>query len=216
MIKAVLFDNDGTLVDTRDILLASMRYTMETVMHEDLTDEELLALVGTPLDAQMVHFAHGDQEKGKELARVYRAHNKVVHDECIKAFEGMPELLAELQNRGIAMGVVTAKLIDLCKHGLDLCGILSYMDVVVTPDTYPEVKPNPGPVLYGCEVLGVKPEECLYVGDSPYDMQAGNAAQCPTAAALWGMFSVEELTQYSPTYMCDDPLALLDLPCFQE
>ena len=214
MVQAVLFDNDGTLVDTQSIILASMRYAVETVMHEDLPDQELLQFCGTPLDSQMVYFAHGNIDLAVELARVYRAHNKIVHDERIKAFEGVPELLQELKARGIACGVVTAKLVDLCEHGLELCGIRQFMDVIVAPDTWPEVKPAPGPILHGCKEVGVAPAECLYVGDSPFDMQAGRDAHTPTVAARWGMYTDEELAKFTPTYWCDDPLAILDLPCF--
>lgn len=207
-VHGILFDLDGTLIDSYQVILLSMRYTVNEIEGLNLSDAELMRLVGTPLQDQMVHFAGGDQERGAELTAIYREHNHAIHDDMVQAFSDTVETLDRFQQAGIKMGVVTSKRRELAERGARISGLLDYFDVFIGPDDWPEHKPHPGPILEGCRRLGMLPEHCLYVGDSPYDMQAGNAAGCRTVAALWGMFSREDLMAENPTVACD---ALSDL-----
>ena len=86
------------------------------------------------------------------------------------------------------------------RRAMESTGIEEYFDILVAPDTFPAHKPDPAPVLHGCEIFGVSPDECIYIGDSPYDLQAGRGAGCVTVAALWGMFAREELLAEHPDY----------------
>lgn len=108
------------------------------------------------------------------------------------------------------MGVVTSKRHAMAQRGLEMSGIADHFQCLIGHDDWPEHKPAPGPILRGCELLGVAPECSLYVGDSPFDIQAGNAAGCATAAALWGMFPREALAAERPTFMCDSLTELAD------
>lgn len=197
-IKGVLFDLDGTLLDTHDLILASFRHATRKVLGLCIPDEELLKKVGQPLDTQMWDFAD-NAETHELLLTTYRAHNHAIHDDRVKAFAGVPEMLAQLQAASVKMGVVTSKRLALAARGLEVCGLADMMECLVAPDDFPEHKPAPGPVLHGCKLLGVQPSECIYVGDSPYDIQAGNAAGCPTVAVTWGMFDRALLEEQSPT-----------------
>lgn len=203
VIRGILYDNDGTLVDTHDLILSSMRYTMTTVLGRDFPDEVLMRGVGTPLDSQLLEFAHGDEELGAELCRVYREHNHAAHDQAISLFPGVADGLRALQEAGFAQGVVTAKRRPLAQHGLEIMGIWQYFDCIVGADDSPKSKPFPDPIIAGAQLLGLRPEECIYLGDSPYDMQAGIAAGCMTIAALWGMFPAEELESHGPARSCN-------------
>lgn len=209
--KAVLFDLDGTLIDTYQLILSSMRHSTRTYLGKDLSDEELMSLVGTPLDDQMIHFADGDVERGLELARVYREHNERVHDEVIREFAGVAEMLGRLKDAGIPLAVVTSKRHVLAMRGIRCCGLEGYLDFVIGPDDFPVHKPDPGPVAEGCCRLGFDPSDCLYVGDSPYDIQAGNAAGCATVVVSWGVFPIDLLKQDNPTFVIDDPAALVGI-----
>ncbi|MBQ3302110.1 MAG: HAD-IA family hydrolase [Eggerthellaceae bacterium] len=200
-IKAILFDNDGTLVDTHDLLLDSFQYATRTVLGVDLPEEVLMAGVGTPLADQMKDFTD-DPKLQQELLTVYRDYNHARHDEAIALFPGVLETLRSLHVEGYKMGVVTAKMHALAWHGLEIMGIAPYMDCLIGPDDCPKSKPAPAPILMGCKLLGVAPSECLYVGDSPYDMRAGREAGCDTAAALWGMFERSVLENEKPTHFC--------------
>lgn len=200
-IKAVLFDNDGTLVDTHDLLLNCFRHATREVLGEELPEHVLMAKVGQPLAVQMRDFSD-DPEVQAELCRVYRERNEVLHDEAISLFPGTVEALARLQEAGLAMGVVTSKMHAIAQRGLNVLGVGEYFDCLVGADDCSKHKPDPAPVAYGCELLGVSPEECVYVGDSPFDMHAGNGAGCVTAGVLWGMFSEERLREENPAMVC--------------
>ena len=208
--KAILFDNDGTLVDTYDLLLESFKFATQEVLGHTFPDDVLMAGVGTPLAEQMKGFTD-DPALQQQLLVTYRDYNERIHDERVALFEGAEETLATLHGRGVKMGVVTAKLHALAWHGLEITGAAPYLDCLIGPDDCPKAKPAPDPILMGCDLLGVSPAECLYVGDSPYDIQAGNAAGCTTVAALWGMFSREVLLAENPSIELSQFSDLLNL-----
>ena len=207
--KGILFDNDGTLVDTRDLLLASFRHCTTQVLGRTYPDDVLLHGVGTPLAVQMQDLTD-DPETQQELLRVYREYNHAIHDEMIRAFPDVPDGLAALRERGYSLGVVTAKMRWLAWHGLEITNLAPYFSCCIGADDCELHKPHPDPILMGCERLGLAPTECLYVGDSPYDIQAGNAAGCRTAAVLWGMFDEKELRNQAPTFVCSDFKELIE------
>ena len=209
MVKAILFDLDGTLLDTHDLILESMQHAVKTVLREDIPPERLMAKVGQPLSVQMWDFT-GDRELHDELLRVYREYNAVKHDGMVRPFGGVEETLDELRAEGYPLGVVTSKRHDAAMQGLQLFGLDGYLNCMIGSDDWPEHKPHPGPVSHGAELLGHDAKECLYVGDSPYDIQAGNGAGCKTAAALWGMFSETVLLAEHPDFAC---AGIRDVPC---
>lgn len=195
----VLFDLDGTLIDTYDIILASFRHTVRTVLGRELPDEVLMQKVGQPLVTQMWDFTD-DQEIHDRLVDAYRAHNDIIHDERVAAFPGVTDALAQLAAMGCPMGVVTSKRSGLARRALALTGIESRFAFVLGPDECAAHKPDPAPVLQGCAELGLKPDRCVYVGDSPFDLQAGNGAGTTTVAATWGMFPADVLAAEHPDY----------------
>lgn len=196
--KAVLFDLDGTLVDTYDLILASQRYATRKVLGRVISDGRLMATVGTPLEDQMADYTD-DPAVVAELCAVYREHNARVTDELIKCFEGIVDELARLREAGVCMGIVTSKRADVARLAADRYGITAFMECLVGGTDTARHKPEPDPVLKGCELLGIDPSSCIYVGDSPFDIRAGNAAGCKTLAVTWGMFTEEKLVAEGPT-----------------
>ena len=157
-IQGVLFDADGTLIDTYDIILTSMRYAVNDVLGCSLDDDELMAGVGTPLYDQMLHFTGGDAARATEITQIYRDHNDGVHDARIRAFGDTKAALERFQAAGIPMGVVTSKRHAMAQRGLEMSGIADHCQFLIGHDDWPEHKPAPGPILRGCELLGVAPE----------------------------------------------------------
>ena len=200
--KGMLFDNDGTLVDTHDLILASMRYSTRTVLGRVIPDDELLRKVGQPLAVQMADFTPDVSEQA-EVLRVYREHNHAHHDAAVRAFPGAADALAELRERGVKLGVVTSKMHALAWRGLEITGLAPFLDCCIGADDCDRYKPDGEPVALGARTLGLSPGECYYVGDSPYDIQAGNAAGCKTVAVTWGMFHRELLAAEQPDFTCD-------------
>jgi len=188
----VLFDLDGTVIDTGAIILASMRHAAETVLGRQYSDAQLMAAVGGPgLEAQMHAL---EPSRVDELVRVYRAHNEPLH-QTISTCEGMDEVLDELKNRGHRLGVVTAKrrsTVDLAFARLPL---EHFFDVVVGGDETTEHKPHPAPLQLALARLGEQPERAAYVGDSPFDMQAARAAGLHAIGVSWGrIHAADKLT----------------------
>lgn len=206
----VLFDLDGTLLDTQGIILESFHHAVKKVLGRDYPDGVLARKIGQPLAVQMWDFTD-DAEEHDELLRVYRAYNEAVHDEAVRAFPGVAEVASELRGRGVRLGVVTSKRHALAARGLEVCGIAESFEFVIGSDDCEAHKPDPGPVLHGCKLLGLDPGVCLYVGDSPYDLQASNAAGCDTAAVLWGVFCEDALRAEHPVYVLREMRELLTL-----
>jgi pyrophosphatase PpaX len=179
----VLFDFDGTVVDSGGIILASMRHATQTVLEREYSEHELMANVGGPgLEAQMEAFA---PDRVDELVSVYRAHNEALHDE-LEACIGMEALLATLKDEGRSLGLVTAKRRSTVDLAFARLPIAQYFDTVVGGDETELHKPDPAPLLLGLERLGASAEQAAYVGDSPYDMQAAKAGGLHAVGVSWG------------------------------
>lgn len=205
----VLFDFDGTLIDSGEIILASFRHATKTVLEQEIPDEVLAAAVGgSNIYDQMRAF---DEERVDELVRVYRAHNEPLHDELV-AFEGIERVLERLKAEGRQLGIVTAKRRRTVDLAFSILPLERYFDTVVTSDQTEHHKPHPEPVLTALERLGAKPEEAAFVGDSPFDMGAGKAAGVFTVAVSWGkIHPVERLLETGADVVVHSPEELLDV-----
>jgi len=179
----VLFDLDGTVVDSGAIILASMRHATREVLGRDYSDEELMRAVGGPgLEAQMHALAPDHVER---LVDVYRAHNIPLHDE-LEACLGMEDVLVRLREEGCRLGVVTAKRRDTAQLAFDRVGLGHFFEAIVGGDETERHKPEPDPLLLGAERLGADPATTAYVGDSPFDIRAAKAAGMFAVAVTWG------------------------------
>ena len=204
---AVLFDLDGTLIDTIDLLLECARHTFEGRTPAP-TDEEWIAGIGTPLRKQFAAYTTSDEEV-EALAQRYRAYQREHHDRLTSAFPGVLETLDELERRGHPMGIVTSKSNEMMDRGLEWVGIMRHMRTRVGMDNAKRHKPDPHPVEVALEDLGYSPDEALFLGDSPHDIASGNAAGVTTVAALWGPFTRDQLDPYHPSRYLE---RITDLP----
>jgi len=184
-IEVVLFDLDGTLIDTIALILSSMRHATTEVLGEALPDDVLLHNVGVPLRIQMQEFAPGRED---ELLCVYREHNATVHDQLVCEYPGTEAALQAIVALGYRMGVVTSKSVTVAQRGLDRFGLGEFFETLVGYEDTDIHKPEPAPLLLAAERMGVDIAHCCYVGDSPHDMNAGKAAGAVTVGALWGPF----------------------------
>jgi pyrophosphatase PpaX len=179
----VLFDLDGTVVDSGSIILASMRHATREVLGIEAADAELMAAVGGPgLEAQMAAFA---PDRVDELVRVYRAHNIPLHDD-LQPCEGMEDVIVRLHDDGVRIGVVTAKWRQTAELALTRLRTGDLFEVLVGGNETELHKPNPEPLLLAADRLGVAPMDCAYVGDSPFDIRAAKAAHMYSVAVTWG------------------------------
>jgi pyrophosphatase PpaX len=203
----VLFDLDGTLIDSGAIILASFRHATQTVLRRDIPDAELAALVGgSNIHDQMRSI---DEEQVDELVRVYREHNAPLHDQ-LEAFEGIEHVLAKLKREGRRLGIVTAKRRKTVALAFAVLPLERYFDAVVTSDLTARHKPDPEPVLAALELLDSRPSEAAFVGDSPFDVGAGKAAGVFTVAVAWGNIHPRENLAEADV-LVETPEQLLDV-----
>jgi pyrophosphatase PpaX len=204
----VLFDFDGTVVDSGTMILASFQHATRTVLDRELSDAELLAAVGTPLTEQMRLI---DRERAEELVETYRAHNEPLH-EALEPCTGMLEALQELKDEGRRLGVVTAKRRSTVELAFAVLPLRDYFDVVLAAEDATRHKPDPEPLLLALDRLGARPAEAAYVGDSPFDVAAAKAAGLFAIAVTWGgIHSEEALRAESPDAVVSTPAELLDV-----
>ena len=204
----VVFDLDGTVVDSVELIVKSFRHATSTVLGEVLPDEFIVAGVGRPLRAQMERLS---AEHAQELYDVYREYNHRRHDELIRGYDGIEEVLDALQAAGRRTGIVTSKSRDTTAMAFRAVGLEKRFDVVVTATDTTEHKPSPVPLQLCLQRLGATAAGSIYVGDSPYDIQAGAAAGMTTAAVAWGVFGREVLLASDPDFWLDKPRDLLAL-----
>lgn len=199
---AVLFDLDGTLIDSIALILGSMRHAFARCDRMIPSDDEWLTGVGIPLRTMFQRYAATEVEIDR-LIGAYREHQLANHDSLVRCYDEVPQTLAKLQQAGHPLAVVTSKGDMLARRGLELVGIASYFETIVSCDSCTRHKPHPEPVLTALERLGYEPDEALFVGDSVHDIEAGNAAGVETVAALWGPFSREQLAVACPDRFID-------------
>jgi len=204
----VLFDLDGTVVDSGGIILASMRHATHEVLGRDFGDAELMQAVGGPgLEAQMEVFA---PERVEELVRVYRAHNEPLHDE-LEACAGMEDVLVRLHEQGHRLGVVTAKRRSTVELAFARVPIAHLFETVVGGDETQKHKPDPEPLLLAAERMNARSDETAYVGDSPFDIRAAKAAGMHAIAVTWGrIHDRERLEREEPDAIVDTAEELLE------
>ncbi len=206
----VLFDLDGTLIDSGPIIIASMRHASVTVLGREPDEEKVRAAIGGPgLVAQMREL---DPERVDELVETYRAHNEPLHA-TLEAFDGMLELLPRLRERGHRLGIVTAKRLRTVDLALDRFPLLrETAEVVVGAEDTERHKPDPDPLLEALARLGAEPGDAAYVGDSPFDIRAGKAAGMLAVAVGWGGIHPDErLLHEQPDALVHTPEELLAL-----
>lgn len=194
-VTCILFDLDGTLIDSVELILASFRYATETVLGEALPDEVMMRNVGIPLRSQMEEFS---PEHAETLLTVYREHNGRVHDELLREYEGTGDVLACLADQGYRMGVVTSKSAPVALRGLKRFDLERYFEVVVAMEDTERHKPEADPLLHAVGVLGVEVGDCIYVGDAPQDIQAAQAAGMRSVGAAWGVHGAERVGDAGP------------------
>ncbi len=198
MIKAVLFDLDGTVADTNHLIFQSFRYTLDQHGIQGITDEEIYSHYGEPLLRTMLRYA---PEEADELVKTYHAYNLKTHDELIRPFPGVAAMLRELTEMGLKLGIVTSKRHKVASRSLQVLGISHWFQAVVTPEDTVKHKPEPEPVLKGAELLGVAPQEAMMVGDSPYDLLSGRSAGTLTCGVEYTKLPLDVLLGTRPDFM---------------
>ena len=203
-----MFDLDGTLVDTIDLLLQSMRFAFDERRGPCPTTEEWIAGIGTPLETQLRAFSTDDSDLARLTDR-YRTYQRAHHDALTRCYGGALETVALLSARGHPLAIVTSKGNEIAHRTVTHVGLSPFVSVIIGVESTMRHKPDPEPVRVALERLGAPPGEAFFIGDSPHDIVAGNAAGVTTVAALWGAFSRAALDLAGPTHVLEQ---IGDLP----
>jgi pyrophosphatase PpaX len=222
--SAVLFDLDGTLIDTTGLILNCFDHSWQTVCGRTHSRQALLGTFGIPLHEAMRWLvaasndsttpADQDSDPSRlvdQLVLEYRAFNVANHDQLAKPFDGVEAVVRELRARGYLIGVVTSKSRELAKRGLNICSLDGLIDEAVFLEDSDRHKPDPQPIHVALDRLGARADRAAYVGDSPHDIAAGRAAGVRTVAALWGPASRADLESAQPDWLAENLDSLLDI-----
>jgi pyrophosphatase PpaX len=189
-IKALLFDLDGTILDSVPVILAASREVCEQ-MGIAFDAEFVRSNIGIPLEPQGVLMAG---ERGDEFVKRYRGLYSNYRGLDTRLFPGAAEALHTLRGRGFRLGLVTSKSLQETSRIIETAGIAGHFNVVITADHVVRHKPDPEPILKALEALGVTADEAVYVGDARFDVEASSGAGVPMVGVSWGAGKLEELT----------------------
>ena len=206
-----LFDLDGTLIDSIDLILRSYRHTLRTHRGVEPPDELWLKGLGTPIRVQLRQWSE-DAGEIEAMAQTYTTYNLAHHDALVRPYDGIVAAVTRLKQRGKQLGLVTSKSRSGAQRGLRVSGIETAFEVIVGADEVTNPKPHAEPVLLALERLGANANDAVFVGDSRHDIECGRAAGVATAAALWGPFDRAHLEDLNPDYWLETPEDVEDLP----
>lgn len=195
----ILFDLDGTLADSINLIVTSYQHAFREVVGHEWDTDEIKSWIGTSLiDAFRTALGPELGQKGYE---VYTAFNEANTERLLKGFDGIPELLRDLTAAGVRIGVVTSKRREPAEWAIRLCGL--DIPLLVGHEDVPAHKPDPRPLLKGLELVGASAEDAVYVGDAAVDVIAARNAGLPTVAVTWGAGHRADIEAQKPLALCD-------------
>lgn len=202
MIRTVLFDLDGTIIDTNELIIETFLHVLRDKTPSPFTREHIIPSMGLTLEEQLRIFTGQDQVD--ELVAAYRNYNLERHDELVREFPYVKEVMADLHASGIQLGVVTTKMRATTERALRMFGLIDYLSTIVTVQDVNHPKPHPEPVLRAVEALQANPAQTIMVGDSPADILSANAAGVISCGVAWSLKGEAVLRQYEPRHIIHD------------
>lgn len=208
MKKAILFDLDGTLLDTNRLIISSFKYTYKTHLDINVQDEEIIQYFGEPLIKTLGRYSKVKQD---EMFETFKKYNYENHDSMTTIIEGVEDTLKDLLSKEIKLGIVTSKREVMARHGLVLFDIEKYFNIVVTPEMTSRHKPDPEPIYKACEILNIDPRDTIMVGDSSFDILCGKNAGAETCLVNYTILDKSEINKHRPDYKIDSIKDILSI-----
>ena len=209
-INTVLFDLDGTLINTYQLIIESFQHTFRTVLGHEKPVEEIARTFGEPLALTMSKMLTIPPE---EAMQIYRGYHYEHFEDLIEIYPGMGELVAELSRQDYRLGVVTSRLRNTTERALRHFQIMDHFDYVLTADDTDKHKPDPTPVLMALDKLGAKPHEAIMIGDTIFDIGSARNAGVTSVMVGWSeaFLHQEEESEFSPDHVIQEASELLEL-----
>lgn len=205
--STILFDLDGTLINTNELILASFEHTFDIHCPNQFTREDVIPIMGEPLRDQMHFF---DPDQADEMVKTYRRFNETEHDNFVEQFPHVLTCLEKLHQYGITMGIISNKRRIAVEQGLKLFGIDKWMKLTICANEAKRNKPHPDMLLLAMDQLQVSAKETLMVGDSRYDIFAAQRAGVDSVGVTWSIHG-EAVKSHQPTYWIEDIRELLTI-----
>jgi pyrophosphatase PpaX len=205
--QAILFDLDGTLIDSIELIVRSFQHATTAHLGAPLPREEIIPTIGRSLAKELERVAPG---RGAALLATYRTYMFANHDELVTVYPGVFDLLRTVRARGIATGIVTSKARVSAAPSFARFLLDQEMDIIVTEDDTERHKPFPDPLLHAARLLDVPAGDCWYIGDSTHDMEAARAAGMVAIGAAWGPYGAAALTPLADA-VAETPMDVLAL-----
>lgn len=207
--QAVLFDLDGTILDTNELIIQSFMHALKGTVPEDFDRLHIIPHMGMPLVEQL-QLLSGKVDI-EEYAVAYREYNYRKHDEMVTLFPGVSATVRQLKQHGIKVGIVTTKRRPMTERALRMFGLYDQMDAIVTLDDVEHAKPHPEPVLKAMDAVGAEPSRTCMVGDSPFDIEAARRAGVTPVGVAWSLKGDAVLRQAGAAHILDTIDQLLTL-----
>lgn len=198
MIKALLFDFDGTLLNTNELIIQTFMHLFDEKFPGQFTKDDCMQFIGPSLKET---FDKITPDESEQMIAKYRKWNALHHDELVTEYEGVSETLQQLHDLGIRLVIVSTKIHQNVVRGLDGLGVTHLFEFIIGSDDVEHVKPHPEPVLKALELLQVEKHEVIMIGDNSHDIEGGKNAGVPTAGVSWSIKGEAFLKQYNPDYM---------------
>ena len=206
--KALLFDFDGTLLDTNELIVQTFMHIFDEKFPGQFSTQDCLKFIGPSLKQTFDELTPGETE---EMIKKYKEWNTAHHDELVKGYDAVVETLEQLRNEGIKLAIVSTKSREGLAHGIKVLGAEHLFEVIISMDEVTHVKPHPEPVLLALEKLGVSKEEAIMIGDNSHDIEGGQNAGVRTAGVAWSAKGESYLQQFHPDYMLHHMSDLLEI-----
>lgn len=205
---AVLFDVDGTLLDTVPLIVSTYQYVFCNFLGHPVDEAEILASIGTPLD---IMFEQYDHEQAERMINLYLDYCRRHTETGIGIFLQVPRMLEMLAEKGFRLGIVTSKRRVSAMHSLSVFDLAKPFEVIITRESTEKHKPSPEPVLEAMRQLGVTdPSRVVFVGDSLHDLNCAKNAGCRSVIVDWTAMPADELRQAQPDLWLERPEQLVD------
>lgn len=208
-ITTVLFDLDGTLINTNPLIIKTFEITLKHFFPaETFTKERILDFIGPTL---VQTFDSLNKEKTNEMRAFYQKVTKELHDDMVDIYPTVKEGLKLLKDRNLNLGIVSSKRREMVIHGLKHCGIDNYFQFVIGADDVKNPKPDKEPIIKAMNIVKSRKEETIFVGDNSHDILGGKNAGVITCCVAWALRGADYLKQYQPDYILEDMSDLIQI-----
>ncbi|MDP1394376.1 pyrophosphatase PpaX [Lysinibacillus capsici] len=207
-VKALLFDFDGTLLNTNDLIIQTFMHVLNERFPGQYSPKDCLKFIGPSLKQTFNDIAPGEED---DLIEMYSAWNIAHHDDLVSQYPDVVSTLEQLKAQGIKLAIVSTKRNETIDRGLVILGATHLFDVRIGTDDVNNVKPDPEPVLLALERLGIEKDYAIMIGDNSHDIEAGHRAGVRAAGVAWAIKGEAYLQQYQPEYMLQHMSDLFDI-----